>query len=167
MADVSCANGVAVVQRGRTDEQVREGDHFPDSSRVVIHFRRDLRHLSAETLDGNRGENLVEIVPSLLCLVRSLRAMKTVLQLDYGDRREQDLVLAVLLLECASSLLIGLASRSATIRTLESRTNPIRAGLRARGEHQWRLAHPQQSPRPGPARSRGSFRTPLRSRCIR
>ncbi len=100
MAKVPGAECVAVVQSGRADEQVRKRNHPPDSARIGIDFRRDLRHLSTEALDRNRGENLVEIVPSLLCLFRSLRPVKTMLQLDHGNRRKHNLVLAVLLLEC-------------------------------------------------------------------
>ena len=96
MAKVPGADCIAVVQSGRTNEQIREGDHFPDSSRIGVHFSRDLRHLSAEALDRNRGENSVEIVPSLLCLLRCLRPMKPVFQLDHRDRREHNLVFAVL-----------------------------------------------------------------------
>jgi hypothetical protein len=99
VAKVPSADCVAVVQSRRTNEQVREGNHFPASSCMGIHSCGDLRHLSTEALNRNRGENLVEIVPSLLCLVRSLRPMKAVFQLDYGNRRKHNLVLAVLLLK--------------------------------------------------------------------
>ncbi len=100
MAKVPGSDCIAVVQSGRTNEQVREGNHFPDSPRIAVQFRRDLRDLSAEALHRNRRENLVEVVPALLCLFRSLRPMEAVFQLDHGYRREHNLVLAVLLLEC-------------------------------------------------------------------
>ncbi|HMD47453.1 MAG TPA: hypothetical protein VKG79_00080 [Bryobacteraceae bacterium] len=86
VARVPGTDCLAVVESRRTNKQVRDGNHFSESSRIGVHFRRDLGHLSAEALDRNLGENRVKIIPSLLCLFRSLRAMKAVLQLDHGNR---------------------------------------------------------------------------------
>jgi len=85
MAKVPGTECVAVVQSGRTDEQIREGNDIPDLSRIGVDARRQLRHFSAEALDRNRSTNFVEIVSSFLCLFRSLRAMKTVFQLDHTN----------------------------------------------------------------------------------
>jgi hypothetical protein len=38
VANVPATDCVAVVQSGRTDEQIREGNHFSDSSRVGSTF---------------------------------------------------------------------------------------------------------------------------------
>jgi hypothetical protein len=99
MTQVPGANGVAAMNGSRTDEQVCEGNHLPDSSRIGVHFCGDLRHFLAEALYWNGRKHSVQIIPPILCLFCRLGPMKAVFQLD-GDRREHHLILAVLLLEC-------------------------------------------------------------------
>jgi hypothetical protein len=65
MARVARACRGPGVQSRRTDQQIPERDRLAGLARISVYFRCDLRHLSAEALDRNRGENRVEIVPSL------------------------------------------------------------------------------------------------------
>src|SRR5438477_489413 len=70
----------------------------PPVSRSVS-LRRDLAHLFCEGLHRNRREDGVQVCAPLPGQLGSVGAMQTVLQLDHGNRRDQDLAFSMLLFE--------------------------------------------------------------------